>query len=510
MKKLYFLNEEEKERILRLHKSRQIGKNWLTEQHNEELDEQSVGSGVVSTLGSAAAGTGLGFAGALGAAGAGIAAGSTFGAGLGIPGIIIGGVGGAIYGLVSSISSGMDRATFNRTIETACTKDKANAGTPTMGEMEILEAAKRLNEYINTPNMLGLGYATQESRTGIKEILTNVPTLPDFCHIASQYKLAYGKSLLEDLRREIYYDSYYSDVVRLPLLSAVAKSIDLTQEAEEGVVTDPKTGKKMKIKGKQGSTYTENDLTQPFVEVYPCFAGIATESKDKNIVFILNPSKHSTIIDTSDRGGMRTTIAEKTFFKNDGTYYKSSDRNKVSGTFECGMGGEEIWLTPTSAGVGTPEGILKRYPCLSLYNIKQDGEDTETALMSNDSRARHEELSKYPKGEVYFFMNGEFLTEFDEREGKTMTGTFSCEGRKKNRLRVTTASQGDWDAKSKALEPKYRLPGEERPKNRMDGMGIVSASAADITEILKCANIGGSVLDQTALNKLYEYIKNNK
>jgi hypothetical protein len=520
MKKLYFLNEEEKQRILKLHKSRQVGKFWLNEQHDEELDEQSLGSGTASTIGSAGAGAATG-AGVGAGIGAGIGsvggpAGMAVMAGLGaIAGTIIGGVTGGIYGLVSGISSGMNRASFNRAIETACTKDKANAGTPTMGEMEILETAKKLHEYINTPNTFGLGYATQESRTAMKEILTNVPTLPDFCHIANQYKLAYGTSLLEDLRREIYYDSYYSDVVKLPLLSAVAKSIDLTKEAEEGIVTDPKTGKKtkkMNVKGKQGSTYTSDDLTEKFVEVYPCFAGIATETKDFNIVYILNPSRHSTIIDTTVNGGTVTTIAEKTFFKNDGTYYKSSDRNKVSGTFECGMGGEEIWLTPTSGGVGKPETITDKYPCLTTFNAKIIGNEIEVAEMDDESRARHPDLSKYPKGKVFFFINGEFLTEFDEREDKDMTGTFSCGGKRggKSRLKVTPASEADWSGKSKAPEPKYRLPGMDRPKNSMDGMGVVSISASYISEILKCAKIGGSTLTQDALNQLYDYIKNNK
>ena len=41
-------------------------------------------------------------------------------------------------------------------------------------------------------------------------------------------------------------------------------------------------------------------------------------------------------------------------------------------------------------------------------------------------------------------------------------------------------------------------------------MGTVSASPSYISEILKCAKIGGSTLDQNALNQLYDYIKNNK
>jgi hypothetical protein len=130
--------------------------------------------------------------------------------------------------------------------------------------------------------------------------------------------------------------------------------------------------------------------------------------------------------------------------------------------------------------------------------------------MSDYDRSRHDSLGTYPEGEVYFFDNGTFATQYDYDAGIKVTGTFFCGGIKKTDLKVSKKRDARWDGKDRAPSPEFPIPKKERPKNSASGMGVVSISASYISEILKCAKIGGSTLDQNALNQLYDYIKNNK
>jgi hypothetical protein len=421
------------------------------------------------------------------------------------------------------------RTAWSNSVTSYCEQNIINnlLGTNTIkvqdlqAQVEVVGKALASETYMHGGTFTNRGVSDKMVNV-MKNTLLLLKNIPNFCKanaFASRAHADSGENLMQ-MFDEISYNSVYKSAI-VGTLTQLAENTpvvdDYTDDSvdDSEVVIDPETGrrtKKMKIKGKEGSTYTADDLTKPFVDVYPCFAGIATEAKDFKFVYILNPSSHKNIIDMSEGGGTTTTIDEKTFFKNDGTYYKTSDRDKISGNFKCSIGQEEILLTPTSSRVGKPESIIDKYPCLVTSNAKIMGTITDEAEMDDESRARHHQLSQYPEGKVFFFINGEFLTEFDEKEEKDMTGTFQCSGKRagKSRLIVTPAAQGDWSGKSKAPEPKYRIPGPERPKNSMDGMGVVSISASYISEILKCAKIGGSTLNQDALNQLYDYIKNNK
>ena len=485
MKKLYFLNEEEKQRILNLHKSHQIGKNWLT--------EQSAGSGVNSVATGAATGAAIGLAAGL------------FFPPLEVISIPAGAIIGAIVGLVSSISSGMNRGEFNSSVDKACSK--TGAGKPTLTGEKMVAIAQKLNDDINTENPYGLGYATEASRQSIRQALLDVPSLPDVCYVMGKYKQIFGISLLDDLTREIYYDENYSNTVRYPLTLAIEKSLDITKQAEEEgtvEVTDPKTGKKMKVPKKDAGTYTSDDETSEFTKTFPCLATIANATKDYKSVYVLKPSDHENIIDMST--GIKTKISEKAVFKNDQNYYLKSKRGQAAGTWQCSEpDAEDVELTPAGAGVGTKDNILGKFPCLNAYNVEPKKNKPNIGEMSDYDRSQHASLSTYPEGNVYFFDNGVFVTQRDYEGGIKKSGTFSCGAIDEDKLEIDKKSATRWEDRERAP-----VPINPNPKPNAGGMGIVSAFPSYISEILKCAKIGGSTLDQNALNKLYDYIKDNK
>jgi hypothetical protein len=202
MKKLYFLDEEEKNRILNLHESR-TKKQYL-------IKEQSIGSAVYNVAGSASQG-------------------AMMGAYLGTPGIVAGAVIGGAIGLITSISSSMSRESFISTVTQIC----SSGGKPTLAVGGLIDIAEKLNGLINTQNYLGGGYATTDSRAKIKQTLSTIPSIPDLCGVMKEYKDLYQIDLLSDLKREIYYDKYWNETVMVPLTKAIKISKEATEKSKQ-------------------------------------------------------------------------------------------------------------------------------------------------------------------------------------------------------------------------------------------------------------------------------------
>ena len=203
MKKLYYLDESEKQRILNLHESH-TKKQYL-------MNEQSVGSALYATAGAASTGAAIGSV-------------------VPVIGTAVGAVVGGAIGLISSIGSGISRETFNSTITSICS---IGAGKPTLNGGQLMDIAKQLNDLINTTNYAGVGYATTQSRAGIKQVLGTIPTIPDLCGVMTKYKEIYNIALLADLTREIYKDTNWTDTVKFPLMKAVEKSKELSLQAAQ-------------------------------------------------------------------------------------------------------------------------------------------------------------------------------------------------------------------------------------------------------------------------------------
>ena len=191
MKKLYYLDEEEKQRILNLHES-STRKQYL-------MNEQSLGN--MATY----------------AAYAGAVAG-----------------GPVAYAVISKINSYMTRSAFIKTVTEACSK----GGTPTLGTGPLMDIAEKLNGLINTPNW-PTGYATAESRKGIKAELTSIPSIPDLCGVEKEYKNLFQIGLLADLEREFRLDKNFQDTVQVPLAKAIRLSQEATGKAAEAAKQKP-------------------------------------------------------------------------------------------------------------------------------------------------------------------------------------------------------------------------------------------------------------------------------
>ena len=502
MKKLYFLNEEEKQRILKLHR-----------QQKNLLDEQTA-----FETGTNVAGTTAGYAGTGAAIGA---AATAWAGGVGaVPGAIIGG----IYGLLSSISSIQGRGEFIKKVETACSTKK-DLGSPSLDAGKINALAEKINDYITGPGSYG-GYSSDAEIEGLKELFNGVPTLPDVCAIAEQYEEMYGNTLMGALSNEIYTDSAFSRGVRAPIQKAIKASMDITdQGGGKGGKTLPKVDKKGNlVAGPEDPTYQQAELK--IYDKYPCFDGIGiTMTRAVNVFRVEKPNLSGKILERDKNNRLAPTqiVSPTSFDVANNTYTTQDDyqNGKVpSGMFSCSVDGYSVEL---SAGktFGKPGGLLDKYKCLEKFGVKEvEGGDGSEGYMDKGDVLRHPALSTYPmddEGVVYFYLDGTFVTSYDENRDIDESGRFYC-NKRSTKIVIPAYKKGDYstlpitpvpdktdDTKKSEDDTKKVTP---TPRS---GMGVVNNDAKPlVAEILKCANIVGSVLTQGNLNLLYQYIKNNK
>jgi len=206
MKKLYFLNEEESNRILNLHKNA-IKRQYLSEQvsDDQELDEIDFGR-VASGFAAGAAGGAL-----VGGVGA-------------IPGAIIGG--GAA--LLSQAFGGSYSADAAKKILSACSK-KSEVGPPKMNRQTLNAIADGINAAIE-------GMGTDED--AIKSNLSKIQSIPDLCGMASTYQTRHGESLFDAIDGDIDSPNEWKTYVFLPLLNAYENT---KEAAAKAAAAKPKT-----------------------------------------------------------------------------------------------------------------------------------------------------------------------------------------------------------------------------------------------------------------------------
>lgn len=217
MKKLYFLDEEEKNRILGLH---------------ESLKPKSV---IKEDAGEIA-----------GMAAAGAVAGSAF-MGVGaIPGAIIGGTVGLVMGLLrnSNSSDGAKR------ILQACT-NKKEVGPATQTRQQLNAIADGINAAIE-------GVGTDEK--AIKTNLQKITTIPDLCAMAAIYQTRHGENLFDAIDGDIDDQAEWKTYVYLPLLDAYDNSQEIGAKAAAAKKSTP--AKTATPATKKGGTVKTNTGTQ--------------------------------------------------------------------------------------------------------------------------------------------------------------------------------------------------------------------------------------------------------
>jgi hypothetical protein len=215
MKKLYFLDEEEKNRILNLH---------------ESLKPKSVikeDAGEVAGYAAAGAAAGVAFMG-VGA----------------IPGALIGGTVGLVMGLLrnSNSSDGAKR------ILQACT-NKKEVGPATQTRQQLNAIADAINTAIE-------GVGTDEK--AIKTNLQKITTIPDLCAMAGIYQTRHGENLFDAIDGDIDDQAEWKTYVYLPLLDAY----DNSQEIGAKAAAAAKTAKTTTPAAKTGGTAKTNTGAQ--------------------------------------------------------------------------------------------------------------------------------------------------------------------------------------------------------------------------------------------------------
>jgi hypothetical protein len=490
MKKLYFLNEEEKSRILKLHKSRQVGKFWLNEQ------DGSLGTNI--------------------------------------------GTGGSIdiEALQASYSAKLNNV--NNSLRNYCANKKRSID---QGALTTFKNATK-----------GSGWMSYDTYGGVKSYLQNLSpndfcaTYNEYnrttgANLYEKFNEYIMSSESETEIANIIIAKFNGDANGLNFKGS--KSIDDNEledneleddeleddENGDNTIPGPKERGKL-VPGPKDPTWMKKKLR--IERKFPCFKGKPIEmTESANVFSITNPSAVPGIVETNMKSGGRDQTKITTGIElnvSTLTYLTEKDYSagkSMTGKFACSSNGRFIELTPTEE-VGESGGIIARFPCLRLFNAIQDPVNKLEAIMSDGARLKHPQFSGYPAGDITFYYDGTFLTQDDDDRELDSSGTFECRGRRnnKNKLRATTYHGADYstipvtptppktDDQTKKTDDQTKKTDDNTNKvtpKPVIGMGSVMSSVQfEIPEILKCANIPGMVLHQGALNQLYQFIKNNK
>jgi hypothetical protein len=175
MKKLYFLNEEEKERILKLHE------NSTSRQYLSEADAGAV-----------------------------------------LTGLALGGIGGAALAYMNSSGGSADGV---KKLFGTCSQSGVGKSTMDGGTLDGIASGVRAAVS---------GWGTDED--AIKTNLSKIQTIPDLCAVITRYAENYpGSTLLGDLDGDIDSDSEWNEYVYQPLLAAKRKSAELGGKKGGGI-----------------------------------------------------------------------------------------------------------------------------------------------------------------------------------------------------------------------------------------------------------------------------------
>jgi hypothetical protein len=201
MKKLYFLNEEESNRILNLHKNA-VKRQYLSEQVSDDQELDEIDWGSVST-GAAAGAAGGALIGGVGA----------------VPGAIIGGA----ASLLSQAFGGSYSVDAAKKILSAC-NSKGQVGPPQMNRQTLNTIADAINTAIE-------GMGTDED--AIKNNLSKLQTIPDLCGVARTYQTRHGESLFDAIDGDIDSPNEWKTYVFLPLLDAYENTKELAAKVKQ-------------------------------------------------------------------------------------------------------------------------------------------------------------------------------------------------------------------------------------------------------------------------------------
>jgi len=157
----------------------------------------------------------------------GAATGAAIGSVVPVVGTAVGAAVGTVYGAVTGAAAGFVLSSGGsydgvKKIFDAC--NKSGMGKSTMNGGTLDSISKKLYDAVR------VWIGTDED--AIKDALSQLKTIPDFCSVIKRYEENYpGKTLLDDLDGDIDTDSEWNEYVYLPLLAAKRKSEELGKKS---------------------------------------------------------------------------------------------------------------------------------------------------------------------------------------------------------------------------------------------------------------------------------------
>jgi hypothetical protein len=175
---------------------------------------------------------------------------------------------------------GTDANKSVKALHDSCKSSKL--GKPLQSGSELEKIASQIGDALREKTM---GFIPSTNEDSLKNALSKIKSIPDYCKVASEYELKYGEDMYEGIDGDIDFGDW-DLYVRQPLTNAIKSSSKIIDDAEKGGGgEEPSDGKDEEGKDEEGVKTPNGDTI-----IYNSCSGtykLGCKDEDDNVVWQL-------------------------------------------------------------------------------------------------------------------------------------------------------------------------------------------------------------------------------
>ena len=160
-------------------------------------------------------------------------------------------------------------------------------GKPLQSSSELEKIASQIGDALREKTM---GFIPSTNEDSLKNALSKIKSIPDYCKVASEYELKYGEDMYEGIDGDIDFGDW-DTYVRQPLTNAIKASSKIIDDAEKGGGgEEPSDGKDKEGKDEEGKDEEGVKTPNGDTIIYNSCSGtykLGCKDEDDNVVWQL-------------------------------------------------------------------------------------------------------------------------------------------------------------------------------------------------------------------------------
>ena len=180
---------------------------------------------------------------------------------------------------------GTDANKSVKALHDSCKSSKL--GKPLQSSSELEKIASQIGDALREKTM---GFIPSTNEDSLKNALSKIKSIPDYCKVASEYELKYGEDMYEGIDGDIDFGDW-DTYVRQPLTNAIKASSKIIDDAEKGGGgEEPSDGKDKEGKDEEGKDEEGVKTPNGDTIIYNSCSGtykLGCKDEDDNVVWQL-------------------------------------------------------------------------------------------------------------------------------------------------------------------------------------------------------------------------------